>query len=468
MGLFGKGVAINSVTALMVVGGYIWADINDQVPGIFTNQPAPSVRTTVNPTAPGAGLGPEIEPYFSTLNTQAAIPREAKLKPFIAQLASDERIGPSLGVAITDAVSGKMLASYDAQSPKVPASTQKTLTAIAALYSLEPDSTISTQVQLNDKNQLVLIGNGDMLLSAQYGDVNAVNGRAGLADLALATAKELKAKGVLEVSLSFDDTLFKGNGYEVWKVEQVDAGHVAPVAALGVDMGRKAEGSYAPRYRDPALVAAQTFSQRLNEQGITVIGEVSRGNKTTTGLNLASVESAPMRDLVAYLLQTSDNTLTEIMGRKVALVNGFPATFNGATQAVLSELVKFGLNTQGIVLVDCSGLAEGSAVSAAKLNEALQLAFDSQNFDLRQTLVSLPIAGVQGSLHDRFLTQGSGIVRGKTGSLPGVTALSGSVFTADRRLLLFTVIADKTPGAGQFDARTAIDEFVLNLVDCGC
>lgn len=468
MGLFGKGVAITSVTALVVVGGYIWADINDQVPGIFTNQPAPSVRPTINPTAPGAQLGPEIDPYFDTLNTQAIIPTEANLKSLIDQLVSDERIGPSLGVAITDAVSGKMLASYDAQTPKVPASTQKTLTAIAALYSLEPDATISTQVQLNDKNQLVLIGNGDMLLNAQYGDAAAVNGRAGLADLAVATAKELKTMGVLEVSLSFDDTLFTGNGYEVWKAEQVDAGHVAPVAALGVDMGRKTEGSYAPRYRDPALVAAQTFATRLVEQGVTVTGEVSRGSKTTTGLNLASVESAPIRELVAYLLQTSDNTLTEIMGRKVALANGFPATFNGATQAVLSELVKFGLNTQGIVLEDCSGLAEGSAVSAAKLNEALQLAFDSRNFELRQVLVSLPISGVRGSLHDRFLRQGSGIVRGKTGSLPGVTALSGSVFTADQRLLLFTIITDQTPGAGQVEARTAIDDFVLNLVDCGC
>ena len=62
----------------------------------------------------------------------------------------------------------------------------------------------------------------------------------------------------------------------------------------------------------------------------------------------------------------------------------------------------------------------------------------------------------------------AGLVRAKTGSLPGVTSLAGTVVTAEGRLLAFAIIADRTPPGGQWAPRAAIDAFVQELAACGC
>jgi D-alanyl-D-alanine carboxypeptidase/D-alanyl-D-alanine-endopeptidase (penicillin-binding protein 4) len=56
-------------------------------------------------------------------------------------------------------------------------------------------------------------------------------------------------------------------------------------------------------------------------------------------------------------------------------------------------------------------------------------------------------------------------VRAKTGSLRGTTSLAGAVVDADGRLLLFALLADRTPGPG---ARVVADRFVAALAACGC
>jgi len=79
-------------------------------------------------------------------------------------------------------------------------------------------------------------------------------------------------------------------------------------------------------------------------------------------------------------------------------------------------------------------------------------------------VVDLPISGWQGTLFERFLdSPARGLVRAKTGSLPNVTALAGTLLTADGRLLAFAVLADATPGGGQEQPRAAIDAFVGQL-----
>jgi len=81
----------------------------------------------------------------------------------------------------------------------------------------------------------------------------------------------------------------------------------------------------------------------------------------------------------------------------------------------------------------------------------------------------MPIGGLTGTLSDRY-TQSSarGLVRAKTGSLPHVTALAGTVLDTDARQLVFVVLADATPDGGQWGPRAAIDAFVTTLSGCGC
>ena len=85
---------------------------------------------------------------------------------------------------------------------------------------------------------------------------------------------------------------------------------------------------------------------------------------------------------------------------------------------------------------------------------------------LRPMLVGLPVAGFSGTLIDPYLEppsqRAAGLLRGKTGTLAGVTAEAGFVVPADGGLRVFVVVADEVP----FDtdaARDRIDEAMSQL-----
>ena len=84
-------------------------------------------------------------------------------------------------------------------------------------------------------------------------------------------------------------------------------------------------------------------------------------------------------------------------------------------------------------------------------------------------MTGLPVAGGDGTLEDRFGTgtasAGRGIVRAKTGTLTGVTALAGVVTTADGRLLVFATMSN---GRSPADVRPRLDTFAATLGACGC
>jgi D-alanyl-D-alanine carboxypeptidase/D-alanyl-D-alanine-endopeptidase (penicillin-binding protein 4) len=76
---------------------------------------------------------------------------------------------------------------------------------------------------------------------------------------------------------------------------------------------------------------------------------------------------------------------------------------------------------------------------------------------------SLPVAGVSGSLKNRFRdTAAQGIVRAKTGTVGGVLALSGYVTPPDYQPLVFSIVLNQSnqPLGTQ---RQAIDQIVLLL-----
>ena len=87
---------------------------------------------------------------------------------------------------------------------------------------------------------------------------------------------------------------------------------------------------------------------------------------------------------------------------------------------------------------------------------------------IRPMLDGLPVAGGTGTLADRFTVgenPGAGWVRAKTGTLTGVSSLTGIVQTVDGRVLSFALISGGTSPA---DARPALDAVAGKLRECGC
>ncbi|PJI93936.1 D-alanyl-D-alanine carboxypeptidase/D-alanyl-D-alanine endopeptidase [Luteimicrobium subarcticum] len=459
--------AVTLAAVLVAAGGYAVADARDVVPGPLTTQPSPTPQPPF-PTAPGAASLSSSGQVVAAPAADDPAPSAAAVARDVARLVRDDRLGSRVGVQVVDVLSGDVLSASGATSRYTPASTQKLLTAVAALTALDPDATLPTTVVQAGPGGIALVGGGDQLLAEGKGSASAVDGRAGVADLAAQVATKLRLAGRSSVTLTVDDTFFSGPALSpTWDPSYLANGFVAPVSALSIDVARKSGTEYAQRWTDPATHTADVFAAALKKRGVTVTS-VARGSAPEKATRLGIVRSATVREIVGYALQHSDNTVTEGLGRLVAASRDLPASFDGATKAVVAVVHGLGVDTSGARLVDCSGLGKGSLLTPRQLAQVLALSTGGDHPDLTGVVALLPISGLRGTLDDRYLfTDARGRVRAKTGSLTGVASLAGTVMTDDGRELVFVVMADRTKD-GPWEARAAIDDFVTRLADCGC
>ncbi|SNS63555.1 D-alanyl-D-alanine carboxypeptidase / D-alanyl-D-alanine-endopeptidase (penicillin-binding protein 4) [Micrococcales bacterium KH10] len=449
-----------AAAVILAIGGYLVADAYDVIPGYLTLEPLPGPPAAfpIPPGAVAAGPTSPVPAGASNITPTSDI----DVAQLLEKLTSDRpNMGKSVGAVITDAVTGEVVAQRRPERLMTPASTQKNLVAYAAATQLDLDATLSTVVVQPNSSAIVLVGGGDMMLAADQSDPTAINGRAGLGDLADEVSSRLLLRGDTQVELAYDTSLFDSNTHGVWKQSPAE-GYAAPVVPIAVDVGRKSEGEYAPRYNDPAGEAAKIFAQRLEERGIEVTA-VRGGAQAADGVTeIGRVESAPLRDIIHHFMVHSDNSITEVVGRLVAIERGFPASFDGATKAVLAALVEAGIDVGDARLVDCSGLAEGSRVSPRMLVEVVTRIATPGDGQFHDIAAGMPVSGWTGTLAARMNGESAiGNVRAKTGSLPKVVALAGTVRTGTGRPLNFAIITDNSPNT--WSSRKVIDEFVSEL-----
>jgi D-alanyl-D-alanine carboxypeptidase/D-alanyl-D-alanine-endopeptidase (penicillin-binding protein 4) len=471
--------------ALVVVAivAYGTLDVFDLVPGILTREPV-TPSATGAPAATSAGATPTVtiptvdagaQP-LQPASASAPIPDAAALATTMAPAVHDPALGSLPGVVVRDAFTGQTLLQQSPDRPRTPASTAKLLTALAVGTTLDPLSTLpTTVVQGSTPGEIVLVAGGDTMLSKGAGRPSAVEGRAGLGDLASQVAAALQAAGRSTVTLRLDTTYAKGPRWAPgWNQADVYAGYTGGVSMLGLAGQRAQPGKPAPR--DPEAQVAQAFAADLTGLGVSVklapesTWAVAAPQRAAV---LGRVESAPVGDILALALADSDNALTEGLARQAAVSTGSPATFAAAVAFVKKAVAAQGVDLTGVTLKDTSGLTVGQSVPPRVLADVLQQGTDGSVPAMQDTVSELPVAGLTGTLHDRFLTPRTrtvaGIARAKTGTLTGASAMAGTVIDADGRVLSYVVIADHIPGGyGTVAARAALDRFVATLATCGC
>ncbi|WP_152471605.1 D-alanyl-D-alanine carboxypeptidase/D-alanyl-D-alanine endopeptidase [Nocardiopsis gilva] len=379
---------------------------------------------------------------------------------------SDSGLSDGLSAYVTDASSGTVVFEKDAVTSRIPASTTKIVTAVSALHELGPDKRLRTDA-VRDGDRIVLVGAGDPTLteSNATGDYPQM---ASLEELADHTAAALERAGVDSVRLGYDSSLYAGplEGPD-WKPSYIWDGNVAKVTALMVDGGRKhKERKYGDRYDDPPRVAADKFARQLREAGVRVEGKPAPAKAPHGADPIASVDSPPLAALVEKMMLESDNNIAEALARQVALARGEEASFAGASTGVGQVLSDLGVS--GVHVADGSGLTRNNRISPKALVKLVAIASDPENPGLRPAITGLPTAHSTGSLGPRYTADsgaaaGAGLGRGKTGTLNGVSALSGTVHDRDGRLLLFAFIANGDAAAG-----STLDTFAAAIAECGC
>ena len=497
-----------AVIAALVLAlfGYGLLDTFDLVPGVLTLARPASTTPGAADRGPAKGTGARHVPVsralapLKGLNDAAPMPTVPALAAYLHQALRDQRLGNSVGATVRDAITGKHLLDFSADKPLTPASTTKLLTATAVTSTLDLESTFTTKaVQGGTARDIVLVAGGDSLLSPDAGDPHAVSGRAGLGDLAAQVAASLKgAAGSGPFHLSVDDRYAVGPAFAPgWQPDTITMGYTGAVAMLGLSTQRVVSGRPSPR--DPVANTAAAFRAALAKHGVAVDTRVGRTAARAHAKQLGAVSSAPVGRVLALALDDSDNALTEQLARQAAVKAHQPATFRAVATWVLGTVKALGVNTSGARLADSCGLSEGTVIPARVLGDIVERAASGRQPGLEGVLSRLPVAALSGTLDDRFLgadaASAVGVARAKTGSLPGVNALAGTVVDHDGRLLVFAVVVDNVrplvKAAGKaaqssaperrgskgvssnawvaaHDARAALDRLVARLSQCGC
>ncbi len=416
-------------------------------------------RAVVAPT-PSIALAAGVAPRSSPVPAASTAPRPAALARALSSALTAPGLGERLRARIVDITSGAVLLDRTGAAPAAPASTAKLLTA-AALYSVRaPTDRLRTVVRTGTGGAVVLVGGGDPTLTgAAAGEPSAYAGAARVRDL----AAQLRRANVHPSSIIVDDSLFSGPAVSpAWAPEDIPSDYAAPITAVLVDGGRD-EPTDEIRSTQPDLAAGRALARALGAADLPV----TRGTAPTGSRVLATVRSAPLRTLVDEMLERSDNVIAECLARQVALASGRPATFRGAAAAIATVLRRSGLAV-GNGMADASGLAAGDRLTSATLAAVLRLVTTTAR--LRDIVDGLPVAAWSGSLADRYrqppLRVAAGVVRAKTGTLTGVSALAGLVRDRSGAVLAFALIADRTGSTP--DAEQALDGIAARLARCGC
>jgi D-alanyl-D-alanine carboxypeptidase/D-alanyl-D-alanine-endopeptidase (penicillin-binding protein 4) len=372
---------------------------------------------------PGVSQGRGISPDRAFSTPVAHVSAKATKAVSATQLRSGlarlfRRVGRS-GAMVLDPATSQVLFARKARRQRILASNTKLFTTATALSRFRPEGRLETSAWSMDdvsdgvSEGLYLRGGGDPTLST-----------AGLNKL----ADRVRAAGVVSVQgpLHYDDSfLDRQTGIPQ---HGITGERVGTLSALTVDNGSPS---------DPAKVAAQRFEDALRREGISIGSSVSPGLVVPGFLRVADLGSPTMADLIEDTNVPSNNFFAEMLlkdlGGEFGSSGSTPAGIDVVRQFASRQGARFtGENGSGL-----SRRNKASPASVVKLLDSMIEVDEDASSDTRleqeqlrdDWIDSLAVAGTSGTLARRMRgTAAQGRCHAKTGTLNGVSALSGYCF----------------------------------------
>lgn len=347
-------------------------------------------------------------------------------------------------------VDGRPLMAHNADVAVIPASTVKLIVAAVAIEQLGADHVFTTSVAApavvdgEIDGDVYLVGGGDPLLVAddypieddRFPEFNTTSLDA-LADAVVATGVQRIRGAVLGDGSRYDDEFVVsswGPGVAFEEAGPYDALVVNDARTLG-RFGRQS---------DPNDAAAREFVRLLRNRGVQVDRGFDTGVADPTLPVLASIQSRPLRDIVAEMLTNSDNDTAEMLVKEFGVADGGVGTLPAGLDVIDRTLRSWGVPMAGVRLTDGSGLSSDNRLTCAALLAVLQRVGGGP------VAAGLPVAGRSGTLIDEFVgTAVDGRLSAKTGTLgnppvdldpPAVKALAGLLDTASGHTIEFVLL----------------------------
>lgn len=409
--------------------------------------------------------------------------------------------GTNLALVAQKVGSSSPLIDYNAQQMALPASTQKVVTALAALLQLGPDYRFVTNFETDAKlsnntltGDLVIRFSGDPTLTRQQirNMVNAlkqlgihkVDGDL-IVDISAFTSHD-KAPGWVwnDMTQCFSAppaaAIIDRNCFSVSLYSAEKAGDLAFIKTANFypvnmfsEVKTLAKGAPEARYCELDVVPGELnrytltgcLTQRSDplplafavQNGASYSGAIVKNELSTAGIELAGhvkkrtlptspsqvlvkTESKPLHDLLKVMLKKSDNMIADTVFRTIGReYYGVPGTWRSGSDAVRQVLKqKAGIDLGNTVMVDGSGLSRHNLITPATMMEILQ--FIAKNDQQLDFISMLPLAGHDGTLRYRGGFDEAGVngkVSAKTGALQGVYNLAGFITTASGQRVAF-------------------------------
>jgi D-alanyl-D-alanine carboxypeptidase/D-alanyl-D-alanine-endopeptidase (penicillin-binding protein 4) len=349
--------------------------------------------------------------------------------------------GNASGLFVIDGETGAPVCARAAAKPRPLASNMKLFTTSTALSRLGPQSRIPTMLKTDGEiarngvlhGSLYLVGGGDPTLGTPSFYRRFLGG---LGTNLLLLKRQVREAGIRSITgrLYADDTFFDrlrgvaDSGYAT-------SSEIGPLSGLDFNLGYSS-ASASSFATDPAVTAATTLAQSLRGAGVQVSTKVALATAPPFSTELARVESPPLTEIVNTTDVYSQNFLAEMLIKLLgARLGGAGTTAAGA--GVVEQFARG--HGSGLHAVDGSGLTRSNRASPKQVVGLLRSMRTDPAGD--EFIQDLALTGHEGTVADRMHgTAAYGRCRTKTGTLTGVSNLSGYCFNRDGKLMIFSIL----------------------------
>jgi D-alanyl-D-alanine carboxypeptidase/D-alanyl-D-alanine-endopeptidase (penicillin-binding protein 4) len=332
--------------------------------------------------------------------------------------------GRSIGVSVHEA--GDVLYRWDAKQKRTPASVEKLLLSMALLNEVPDTLRIATSAATTGAargpvvlGNVYILGRGDPSITG--------GGRFGKNLPFEPTRLALLARRIRDAGIKrIEGAIVGSTGYFAHDWWAPGWRPYFPAQEVALPSALTFEGNVRnDRHTDrPEYWAARSLTRRLEAIGVRVTRRPDAGPSPGRLDRIAQVRSRPLPELLRYTNRQSSNFFAEVLGKRLAVERtGLVGTIARAARSIERFAAS---NHVSLAAHDSSGLSYHNRVSPQGLTRLLA-AVERKPYGalLRSTL---PGAG-QGTLAHRL---NSVRVRAKTGTLSGISALSGWVWLRRR------------------------------------
>mgnify|MGYP000912415347 FL=1 len=246
----------------------------------------------------------------------------------------------------------------------------------------------------------------------------------------------------------------------VKNVDNLNRESISVTGSIGV--GAQPSGRYV-NISSPALYFGYTLKEFLQREGLKVNGGVKRSPVPDSAPPYCEYSSKPVSSIIYWLNKFSNNFMAEQICLTLgAKAYGAPGTREKGLEALKRYLVSCGVDPSSFSLSDASGLSRGNRISASAMVKVLKTAVGDFHYG-PEYLASFAVSGVDGTLKEKLNDETMRRrVRAKTGTLRGISALSGFGVSREGKILVFSVIVNSSKPKGFVDQAEKITRTILN------